>query len=125
MFKEDKDIVSIRYFELDEGERINVNKVKFETMRNFELNMEKAALKQKDSFGGEGEEKSMAWYPPHKATFEGMKEEDWPCLVRTETAPGVNSQEVEVQAKREAGVLQVSQEFLKTVVQHGLCPNLP
>ena len=35
-WKPDADIVAIKYFELDEGERINVNKVKFETMRNFE-----------------------------------------------------------------------------------------
>ena len=113
-WKADSEIVAIKYFELDEGERINVNKVKFETMRNFELNMEKAALKQKDSYGAGAdgsEERTLAWYTPVKATFEGMKEEDWPCLVRTDTAPGCNSSEVEVQAKRELGVLQVNISF--------------
>ena len=60
--------------------------------------MEKAAIKQKDNLMDE-KEVTLQWYTPVKYTFD---EEYKPCL----TNPGGNSKEVQVQAKREAGVLQ-------------------
>merc|ERR1712088_575221 len=45
-WKAESTLVSVRYFEMDEDERVNVNKQKFENMREFETKMEKAALSQ-------------------------------------------------------------------------------
>ena len=110
-FKPDSEIVAVRYFELDEGERINVNKVKFEEMKKFELNLEKHALKQGGRLDAEGNDHgggaAMAWYPPVKATFEGMKDEDIPALLKNGQEPGKESSEKAIQAKREQSVLQV------------------
>ena len=110
-FKPDSEIVAVRYFELDEGERINVNKVKFEEMKKFELNLEKHALKQGGRLDADGNDHgggaAMAWYPPVKATFEGMKDEDIPALLKNGQEPGKESSEKAIQAKREQSVLQV------------------
>ena len=40
-------LVDVKYFEMDEDERVNVNKLKFENMRAMELKMEKEAVKHK------------------------------------------------------------------------------
>ena len=46
-WKSDAKLVDVKYFEMDEDERVNVNKLKFENMRAMELKMEKEAVKHK------------------------------------------------------------------------------
>ena len=92
-FKPDSEIVSIKYFELDEDERVNVNKVKFENMRKFELNMEKAALKSNNLQDEETD--NDRWYKPNSITVEG----------RQPFTYGHNSKEKDIQFNREKTVL--------------------
>ena len=47
-WKREAKLVDVKYFEMDEDERVNVNKLKFENMRAMELKMEKEAVKHKD-----------------------------------------------------------------------------
>merc|ERR1712029_376423 len=46
-WKPETNPVAVQYFEVDENERVDVNKLKFENMREFESKMEKAAMKSK------------------------------------------------------------------------------
>ena len=101
-WKPDSDIVAVRYFELDADERINVNKIKFENMREFELRMEKAAIKQKGSISDEPEV-TMTWYTPHRLTFS-EDDNNKPCL--TQEMAGGQSKEKAIQAERERTTLQ-------------------
>lgn len=101
-WRAEADLVSVSYFELDEDERVNVNKVKFENMREFESKMEKAALKSKITTEDEMDDDSqtndsfMPWRKPV------------PILVdnREPFVPGSTSREKEIQADREKNVLQ-------------------
>merc|ERR1712061_382433 len=52
-WRPDSNLVEVEYFEVDETERVNVNKLKFENLREFESKMEKAALKSKGSISDE------------------------------------------------------------------------
>ena len=92
-FKKDSEIVSIRYFELDEEERVNVNKLKFENMRKFELNMEKAALKSKNSMDEETD--IDKWTKPIAITVDN----------RAAFTYGHASKEKDIQFNREKTVL--------------------
>jgi len=93
-FKKDSEIVSIRYFELDEDERVNVNKIKFENMRQIELKMEKAAFKSKDSMGPE-ENDLDKWTRPIRIDVDN----------REPFVPGHASKEKDIQFNREKTVL--------------------
>merc|ERR1712130_875138 len=48
-WRSDDSLVETQYFELDETERVNVNKLKFEEQRKRELELEKTALHKKPS----------------------------------------------------------------------------
>ncbi len=89
-WKAETDLVSVRYFELDEDERVNVNKIKFENMREMELKMEKAAIKSKGAVGDDEEQAEMEWFLPPKVTVERKEPFE----------PGSNSLERELQQQR-------------------------
>ncbi len=91
-WKAETDLVSVRYFELDEDERVNVNKIKFENMREMELKMEKAAIKSK----GAVEEDQTQWYTPIRVDVDN----------REPFEPGSKSEEKDIQYAREKNVLQ-------------------
>ena len=95
-WRPETDLVAVQYFEVDENERVNVNKLKFENMREFESKMEKAAMKSK-AFSDEGDTLStIPWYrmKPIKVTN------------REPFEPGTKSKEKDIQNDREKGVLQ-------------------
>ncbi len=98
-WRPESQLVAVQYFELDEGERVNVNKLKFENLREFESKMEKAAFNSKSNLSDEGDnnENEIPWYKPR------------PLLVdnREPFTPGCNSKEKMVQQDREKNVLQV------------------
>ena len=93
-FKKDAEIVTVRYFELDEDERVNVNKIKFENMRQIELKMEKAAFKSKDNMGPE-ENDLDKWTRPIPIDVDN----------REPFVPGHGSLEKDIQFNREKTVL--------------------
>ncbi len=92
-WKSETELVAVRYFELDEDERVNVNKIKFENMRDMELKMEKAAIKSK---GTVEEEKALEWYRPLLVDVERKEPFE----------PGSKSEEKDVQKTREKNILQ-------------------
>lgn len=89
-------LVEVQYFEVDENERVNVNKIKFENLREFESQMEKAAMRNKGDISDAEDLATIPWYKPR------------PILVtnREPFTPGNKSVEKEIQANREKGVLQ-------------------
>jgi protein phosphatase 1 regulatory subunit 10 len=93
-FKSDSEIVSVKYFELDEDERINVNKINFKNMRQIELKMEKVAFKSKDSMGPE-ETDIDKWTRPVRIDVDN----------REPFTPGHGSKEKDIQFNREKTVL--------------------
>lgn len=95
-FKDGSDLVSISYFEMDEDERCNVNKIKFESMREMELKMEKAAFKSKDSMDSE-ENDIDKWYKPYAIDID--------LDGAAPFVPGHGSVEKDVQFNREKTVL--------------------
>ncbi len=97
-WKPETTLVSVRYFELDEDERVNVNKIKFENMRDMELKMEKAAFKSKGAVETEQERSAkLEWFKPPRVDVEA-KEEPF--------EPGSKSLEKDVQREREKNILQ-------------------
>merc|ERR1711994_206111 len=62
-WKPESALVSVRYFEMDEDERVNVNKLKFENMREIENKLEKHALQQKTQISMDDQE-IKNWYKP-------------------------------------------------------------
>lgn len=96
-WKVESKLVDVRYFDLDEDERVNVNKLKFENMRAMELKMEKEAVKHKDDVGQNLEQKELAWYTPKKIDVGDTREP---------FTPGETSEERKVQFAREKMVLE-------------------
>lgn len=117
-WKPESNLVAVKFFELDEDERVNVNKIKFENMRSMELQMEKAAISSKGSID---EEILIPWYSPVK--FIAPKSETNPDFVH-----GASSLEREIQAKREGNVLQAlyfNREMTPTTPAEPDSENLP
>ena len=112
-WKAEAALVSVRYFEMDEDERVNVNKVKFENMREFETKMEKAALASKSDISVD-EQDVEHWYKPVPITFDENGDYK-PCF----KAYGSQSTEKNTQAEREKTVLQALYFNLETT------PNTP
>ncbi len=95
-WKPESNLVAVRYFELDEDERVNVNKIKFENMRAFELKMEKEAVKQKSAMEEEAAHVDN-WSKPIRIDVGDTREP---------FTPGAGSEERETQSQREKNVLQ-------------------
>lgn len=99
-WRPEKELVAVKYFILDEDERVNVNKIKFENMRQMELKMENAAIKSKGSM--DEDERVEFWYTPKPINKDPDNEKkDDQVFV-----PGHESTEKEAQAIREKSVLQ-------------------
>ena len=97
-WRPDSNLVEVEYFEVDETERVNVNKLKFENLREFESKMEKAALKSKGSISDEENNiVLLPWYKPIPIKVTN----------RDEFTPGKESKEKEIQDSREKNVLSV------------------
>ena len=93
--------MATRYFELDEDERVNVNKLKsIEAMRKLENEMEKATNK----FGHQDSEiedsSLLPWYKPKAFDKPPPEDQDAEVFV-----PGRESKEKEVQEQRESNIL--------------------
>ncbi|XP_033122540.1 serine/threonine-protein phosphatase 1 regulatory subunit 10-like isoform X2 [Anneissia japonica] len=103
-WKADENLVSFHYFELDESERVNVNKVSnFADAKRLERESEKEALMSVKKVIPNEDEKSS------NGTIEYMP---WqrPIMIYLQNAPAevvCNSQEKETQRQREMAVLQV------------------
>ena len=95
-WRPESQLVEVEYFEVDENERVNVNKLKFENLREMESKLEKAAMNSKTNMSDE-ETPLLAWYKmrPIKVTN------------REPFTPGEKSKEKETQSQREKNVLQV------------------
>ena len=96
-WKAEAKLVDVRYFDMDEDERVNVNKLKFENMRAIELKMEKEAVKHKDEVEQNPEQVELAWYTPKKIDIGDTREP---------FTPGESSEEKKVQFAREKMVLE-------------------
>nr|XP_023658377.1 serine/threonine-protein phosphatase 1 regulatory subunit 10-like [Paramormyrops kingsleyae]XP_023658378.1 serine/threonine-protein phosphatase 1 regulatory subunit 10-like [Paramormyrops kingsleyae] len=84
------------YFDLDETERVNVNKVKdFGEAARRELMMDRHAFEASRRLSHDAMEEMVAWIPPRPLTYAG-------CLV----SPGTSSSERHTQKDRELGILQ-------------------
>jgi len=92
VWREDSDLVQVEYFELDETERVNVNKVKFEERRKMESEFEKSSMHQKSQVAAE---ESRPWPTPLIFDFQSPDVEY-----------GSSSVEKVTQAQRENSVLQ-------------------
>lgn len=94
-WKNDSDLVEIRYFELDETERVNVTKT-FGDMAKMEMSSEREAIQLSRKLGGEDlMEPQIIWRVPF------VIELDEPLAV-----PGSKSLEKDIQFAREKSVLQ-------------------
>jgi len=101
-WESDENLVRIEYFEMDETERVNVNKVKFETMRQREAAMEKTRLISLVNNGPREEE--------GQNSNSGNDRIPW-RLIKLDSIPPLNdfgngSNEKVVQTQREKTVLQ-------------------
>ncbi|XP_075439667.1 serine/threonine-protein phosphatase 1 regulatory subunit 10 isoform X2 [Ascaphus truei] len=84
------------YFELDETERVNVNKVKdFGEAAKREMQMDRQAFQNARRISHDTMEESVPWGPPRPITLTGL-------LIHI----GSNSTERRTQADREMGILQ-------------------
>merc|ERR1711963_407538 len=94
-WRPETELVAVQYFEVDENERVNVNKLKFENMREFESKMEKAAMKSKNAISDD-DHSTVLWYKPKRISVTN----------REPFTPGHNSKERSIQNDREKSVLQ-------------------
>ncbi|XP_030853294.1 serine/threonine-protein phosphatase 1 regulatory subunit 10 isoform X2 [Strongylocentrotus purpuratus] len=105
-WKEETDLVDVYYFELDETERVNVNKVKdFQDAMQIDKMNEKQAIKNAIKMAGHTDDEERT---NGKVTLEYFQ---WrrPVLMELPGVPvsyGCNSQEKTVQTKREQMVLR-------------------
>uniref|UniRef100_A0A8C5DLI2 Serine/threonine-protein phosphatase 1 regulatory subunit 10 n=1 Tax=Gouania willdenowi TaxID=441366 RepID=A0A8C5DLI2_GOUWI len=84
------------YFDLDETERVNVNKIKdFGEAAKRELMMDRQTFEMARRHSHDTMEEQVPWMPPRPLTLAG-------CLV----SPGTNSTEKLTQRDREMGILQ-------------------
>ena len=95
-WKPETKLVEVKYFDMDDEERVNVNKLKFENMRAIESQMEKEAVKQKD-MQTELEHLEVTWYTPKRIDIGDTREP---------FTPGEGSEESKVQFAREKMVLE-------------------
>jgi len=93
-WRPEAELVEVEYFELDETERVNVNKLKFEEQRKRELELEKNAMHKKAS----GKDDGRPW--PEMKKLD-ISEEQLPDIDY-----GGNSNEKKEQQQRENTVLQ-------------------
>lgn len=89
VWREDAELVQVEYFELDETERVNVNKIKFEERRKQESELEKSALHQKK------QEEARPWASLVTCDFQ-----------QPDVEYGSSSVEKVTQSQRENSVLQ-------------------
>jgi hypothetical protein len=94
-WRPDTHLTSVLYFKVAAGERVNVNKIKFERMKQMELDLEKTAMKSKNVMGEESHE-ARQWRSPRP----------FPFAAQSDFAAGAASTEKEAQAVRESAILQ-------------------
>ncbi|KAM9434201.1 serine/threonine-protein phosphatase 1 regulatory subunit 10 [Clarias gariepinus] len=93
---EEDQLKEVFYFDLDETERVNVNKIKdFGEAAKRELMMDRHTFEMARRLSHDTMEERVPWTPPRPLTLSG-------CLV----APGSNSTEKLTQRDREMGILQ-------------------
>ncbi|XP_011607663.1 serine/threonine-protein phosphatase 1 regulatory subunit 10 isoform X1 [Takifugu rubripes] len=93
---EEEQLKNYFYFDLDETERVNVNKIKdFGEAAKRELMMDRQTFEMARRLSHDTMEERVPWTPPKPLTLTGS-------LVN----PGVNSTEKHIQRDREMGILQ-------------------
>lgn len=95
-WRPESQLVEVEYFEVDENERVNVNKLKFENLRQMESKFEKAAMNSKTEMSDD-ETPLLQWYKPRPIKVTN----------RESFTPGEKSKEKETQTQREKNVLAV------------------
>ncbi|KAL3281396.1 hypothetical protein HHI36_004605 [Cryptolaemus montrouzieri] len=94
-WKDEKDLVEVRYFELDETERVNVSRTNFTDMAKMEMSNEREALMGRKLMNEDLMEPTTLWRIPYLI--------DQPELP---VQPGSKSLEKDIQYAREKNILQ-------------------
>ncbi|XP_013400137.1 serine/threonine-protein phosphatase 1 regulatory subunit 10 [Lingula anatina] len=93
---DDANLRQIHYFEMDETERVNVNRLNFEEMKKKEMMEDRHIVEVAKKKAQDKMNEKTNWHRPHR--IDG--------LTQLPTAPGERSTERETQAQREKAVLQ-------------------